>query len=318
MNRVRILFLLLLLQLVVAVALKSRGDSLAAFVSGQPFFVGSHDQVKRITVADGEGRSLLLVRNSSSWVLPELNDFPASSRHIGELFEKLRVHRPYPIASTIAAASRLHVADNTFDRRFTFHRGEGDAVLYLGAAPTFRRVYARLGGEQEIYEIPFDLFEYPTIPDEWYDTELLKIHERSIRQVKTPSVTLLRREQGSGGYALEELPLGRQIIFTAASDFFRLIAELSFVGIVESPTDPVQDAYLVEVTLDDDTVRTYRFAPLETGNYSLEASGFDHVFEVLPTTVEALQSYTVATLTEPAEQAPSEATDSAQVQEATE
>jgi hypothetical protein len=48
-------------------------------------------------------------------------------------------------------------------------------TLYLGTSPSFRKVHARLGGQDGIYSIGLSVFDIPGEDEKWLDRRLLQI-----------------------------------------------------------------------------------------------------------------------------------------------
>ncbi len=131
------------------------------------------DAVIAIEIQDGDGKMLRLVRNGDGWQLPDLSDSPASANRVSQLIDTLAgLTRPLPVATSADARTRFKVADDGFERRLIL-RGEGGdiATLLIGDSPGFRRLFARVAGEDAVYDLRMALFDLSVSADDWMELE---------------------------------------------------------------------------------------------------------------------------------------------------
>ena len=152
MNR-RNLFLsgVLVLQLVV-VAVVFWPRQVAS--GGQSLFPGVEaGQVVRLTIADGQGKSIELARQGSGWVLPRADDYPVLEDKVPPLLDKiLALTADRLVAQTPGSHERLKVAAGEYERMVELELDGGRIRrLYVGTAPTFRATHVRADGQDEVY-----------------------------------------------------------------------------------------------------------------------------------------------------------------------
>jgi hypothetical protein len=133
------------------------------------------EAVDRITIDDGDGKSLTLQKSADGWVLPAADGLPADAQKVSETLEKLGASdASWPVATTEAAATRFEVTDEKFQRRIRLANGDSTLIdLYLGTSPGFRKVHARLAGESDIYAITFANYDATTKAQDWLSKSLI-------------------------------------------------------------------------------------------------------------------------------------------------
>lgn len=191
---VLLLIALLAAQLVLALVLGSLGGSLAPSAGDRLLVPIPADQFTAIEIGDGNG-TLKLDRTSAGWVLPELGNFPVSPTRIEQTLADLTaLRRPLPIATTAAAHKRFKVEDDHPERRLTLRGNAGaETVLLLGDSPGFRRVFARVAGEDGVYELRLGLADLPARADDWIDRGKLRLERGRIERVAGPGWTLVKQ-----------------------------------------------------------------------------------------------------------------------------
>jgi hypothetical protein len=174
MTEKRIVWLggLLVVQLLVVAALLMGRADFRQEEQG-PLFEFERADIDRVIITEPT-MTLELVRRAARWQLAD--ETPADAAKIEDLLGKLAALRaPWPVATTAGAQARFEVADGNHQRRIRLESaGEAVVDLYLGTAPGFRRLHARLPGRDEIYEVDLNHFQLPVDPDEWLDRGLLQ------------------------------------------------------------------------------------------------------------------------------------------------
>lgn len=100
---------------------------------------------------------------------------PADDDKVNDLLDKLaELAAPWPVATSADSAERFAVTEDNHQRRLVLEDAE-DVVadVFLGTSPGYRRVHARVAGEDEVYSIDFSNYEAPTDADQWLDKGLL-------------------------------------------------------------------------------------------------------------------------------------------------
>jgi hypothetical protein len=188
------LMVLLLLQLLLALALLMRRDPLAGSHSDTPLL--RTDVIKgadRLVIdskpaaavaptpsaapAAGPAQAqVVLQKKDGSWLLPEYFDVPADGAKVSALLDRLgSLKRGLPIATSESALRRFRLLDSDFERRLQLSAG-GKALgtVYFGSSPGPRKSDARTAEDRAVYAVDLPTYELPTELGAWLDPDLLK------------------------------------------------------------------------------------------------------------------------------------------------
>lgn len=161
-----------------------------------PLLAVSRDQINRIVLEGPEHTKVVLVKDGETWLLPELEKFPADSNRVNAMLE--RVTNPKtgaPIATTAGAKARFKVDDEAFERRITLAENDKTlGTLYLGSSPGLRRSYVRAGGEDAIFSLELAAYEVPVQLADWEEKTILRLPKNDVTALE---VAGLRLEQST-------------------------------------------------------------------------------------------------------------------------
>lgn len=293
MNRtIGILIVVLLLQLGLAVGLKLAGNEPAGSGEEGKLLAFSAEQIDRLTIEDGEGKQLLLQKVQGRWTLPTHFGAPADSDKIGRLLSTLLgIQRTWPVAASEDAHKRFKVADGDYERRLQFASGDRElATLLLGSSPGFRKVHARLAGEQQVFDIPFSTYQAGLKALDWLDKKVLELEPNLITAVELDDFRLVREEgelKVAGLAATEK---------TDAVKAWQLVDRLARVRILDvyAKADhplPAPVALSLRLELQDGTARQYDFAQGKEEGYALlKVSDAPYLYKVSTTLLKELQA----------------------------
>jgi hypothetical protein len=305
---------LLLAQLALAL-LMGRGDALAPALDNAPLLSVDADAVTTLEISSGAGDSVLLRREGDGWVLPGLGDFPASSARVDQLLDELAgLIRPLPVATSAEAQRRFRVADDDFERRLSLRAGSDEVVLVIGDSPGFRRLFARLDGEDAVYDLRLALFDLAADADGWIDRGQLQFDRGEITRIAVEdpdgSWALVRGEEG---WALEGTAAAiDQDIADALAD---AVATLGYSGVFGADAaadyDLDQPARILDITHNGQQRRYVLAAIADSEDYALQRDGEDPVYRVSAFDAGALLDTDPAALRGEDTAAVSESTDAA-------
>jgi hypothetical protein len=196
----------------------------------EPLLTLDPELVGAIQLLDDQGNEAFLQRSNGQWQLPVRQDLPADSTLVQGLLRVLTVaQHGYPVATSVAARQRFEVASYRFQRRITLlgHDGSQLGTVFLGTAPSFRRVHARSDGDDAIYSIDFNSFDAPARDAGWLDRGLLQIPQP--RAIQGPSFSLARTAGGDWRAADGATPEPRELEALLAS-----LARLQVDGIASA------------------------------------------------------------------------------------
>jgi hypothetical protein len=162
--------------------------------SGEMLLVDFDPQeVRSISIEDGEGERLVLTEEEGEWMLPEAGNFPCQSFKVDEFLEKVAaVGADGLVTETASSHQRLKVASDDFERIIEFSLSNGDTyTLYLGSSPSFGAAHVRLDGEAETY-LTSELTARDALATatSWIDTSYFSVPQEDLQTVT------LRNEQG--------------------------------------------------------------------------------------------------------------------------
>ncbi|MCG6941603.1 MAG: DUF4340 domain-containing protein [Thiohalocapsa sp.] len=277
----------LVVQLALALMLGG-GHSMAPAAQDEPLLDLDLDKVAELDIASGDGASLVLRRSGDAWVLPGLGDFPASDTRVQSLLDDLDgLKRPLPEATSADAQRRFKVADDNFERRLTLRGGGKQATLFVGDSPGFRRTFARVDGEDAVYDLRLGLFDLSDKADDWID--------RGQLQIDRGKITGIAAADADGGPAGKwALTRGEEGWSLAGSDgkvdgaatdaLVDAVATVSYSGVLAPDSDAKYDLDAPKrvLTVDyDGKQRRYLLAPIgDSGDYALKRDGSPYVYRI--------------------------------------
>src|SRR5262245_35035083 len=161
----------------------------------KPFLTVDRTAVDRITIDDGDGKSLVIAKSGDGWKLPSVHDLPADTQKVTDMLDKLVAGgATWPVATTDSAAKRFEVTDKKFQRRIRLAKGDDALVdVYLGTSPGFRKVHARLADDSSIYAITFANYDATTKAQDWLSKSLIA-PDGSVTAIERPGAWQLSKD----------------------------------------------------------------------------------------------------------------------------
>ena len=303
-----LLALLLAVQLGLALALGLHGQSLEAFKGATPLLEVKAAAIDHLVLDGADGAKLTLEKKDGHWNLP--NDFgaPASQQKIDDLLDRLnKITRPWPVGTGKDLEQRFKVADDKYERRLQFLQGDKMvATLLLGSSPGFRKVHARLGGEETVYDIPLSTYEISLKSQDWVDQQMLQLDTKEIEHLKLPDCSLALV---TGKLTVEGLAADEQTAEAGVKKLLDTLGGLRILEPVAVPADlPQPPALQLSLWLKNGSQRDYSIYAAKDGKVSdlLQVSGYNYLFKVGPQLRKELSGITRAQLVEakPAAAAP--------------
>lgn len=171
-GRIGVLTVVLCLQLAaIAMLLLQRGGAEPVGAALLDFESAEVDRI-RITQRGSQEAELVLRRETAGW---RADSLPVSEPQVAQLLDKLAaLDSPWPVATTAAAAKRFEVTEDGYAKYVELFAGErAIAQLLLGTSPGFKRIHARLPGQDAIYSIALSSLDLPVAKADWLDKNLL-------------------------------------------------------------------------------------------------------------------------------------------------
>ncbi|MCC6201824.1 MAG: DUF4340 domain-containing protein [Gammaproteobacteria bacterium] len=290
-----ILGVLLVVQLALAIVVYQTRPNYGAFEPRAKLLAFTASDIDGLQIDDGKG-SVQLRRKEGRWVLAEPADAPADSGRITRLLEQLaKLDKGWPVATTAAAAPRFKVTDDAFERRLTLLTGTQQvARLYLGTSPGIRKVHARPAGDDAVYAVALETFEFGTGADDWIDRRIVALVADDLVRIALPGFMLERADQD---WRLSGLAAGERTDSEEAHVLASKIADLEVQSLLGSEEQPsyrqATPALELTVAKRDGTELTYRFSQPEHENFwVLRRSDLPYFFKVADYAVKPLKEAT--------------------------
>ena len=300
---VRWLWIALAVQILLVVWLSRGGVDLGAYASKEKLLGFEAGAFDKLIIQEKDGQPLTLLSKNGRWVLPDVYEFPAAPQKVGDLVNKLlALSKSWPVAATAIAAKQLKVSDAVFEKKISFLKGDKtEKVLYLGSAPTFRKVHVRLSGESPVYVVDFTSYDAAPKPEDWYDRQLLNLAKEKLTGLQLQGIAIEKKNglfQPVGMNAEQEANEGE------VNSLITKVTGINFetpIGIEEKPEFGLAEPAL-EVVLqkEDNQSVTLRFGKLKDAeSYVLKSSTEPFFFKVGKDLVESLKSITNEKLVRP-------------------
>lgn len=133
-------------------------------------------QIDRITINEGDGKQTVLSKVDGKWQLPDYHQLPANQSKVSDILNTLETTKSgWPVATTKSSRERFEVADENFQKRVVLSQGDKEIqTLYLGTSPGFRQLHVRRSGEDEVYAVKLNSYDFPSQNTNWLDKTLLQ------------------------------------------------------------------------------------------------------------------------------------------------
>ncbi|GEM_PF-550085 len=270
----RTLGLLLVIQLAVVAFIywpkSSAPVSTSALVTE---LAGSPIDAIRIISGEGEEVSLSRTLSDGPWILA--SGLPAAAERVATLLQTLTETDPgFAIARSDGAAQRFEVAPEDFERRIILTSGETEKTVYLGSAPSFRKVHARRDGDNAIYILEFNSYDAPTEENGWLDRKLLALSD--VDHISLYGIDYRLTDEG---WARGD---GEAVNAEAAETLIQALAGLQVSGVVEvgdADAENAGESLRMDVRAGSETLRLTILDNPETERYYLQSDAFDALFD---------------------------------------
>jgi hypothetical protein len=277
------------LQLVVAVGI--------GFVNRQPsvndiqtaLLTVDQKKIDRIVIDNGKFKKATLSKVNGKWELPDYHKLPASKALVDQILTSLsNTKNGWPVATTASSRERFEVSDDKFQTRIVLAKGDDTLeTLYLGTSPGFRQLHLRRGGEDKVYTVKLNNYDFPPENDHWLDKSLLQ-PKGDIAEIQGPDFTV--DKQG------DEWKLagadGEEVQKAEADKLANAVSHLS----VQSAADKekVKEGYALMVKVANDNIHYDFFS--DGGNYFVKRDDYPEAFKISKADYEKITGETATQL----------------------
>jgi hypothetical protein len=234
---------------------------------------------------DKKKSSITLKRDPNGWSLPDLHGFPASTGNVDQLINRLKgLKKGLPVLTSSGAVERFKVSPEKFERAISLYKGNEERVgtVYFGMSPNFRDVYARVSGDDNIYQVELPLLEITTRPENWLYKEFATYRSKDISGVDMGKFQV--ENTGGENWVLKSNGKEHRLSKFVALEFVNAVANLSIasvLGINALPEYQLENPILTfDIKLKTGKSIKYSFAKLKNGNYVLKMSNKDFFVEI--------------------------------------
>ena len=291
------LVVLLLLQLILALALLTRRDPLAGSRSDTPLIpadaVKGADQVvieskPTASATAPESTRIVLRKKDNTWVLADAYDAPAEAAKVSSLLDRLvALKRGLPIATSEAALRRFKLVDADFERRVVLStNGKTLGTVYFGSSPGLRKSDARTAADRAVYAVDLPTYELPTDAAAWLSADLPAADARNPAEVDVAGASQRCDPAGAAEGSETSSPIpgstrplkGVQRVDTAhAESLVQQLAQLHVDAVLgtEPKPDWQQEHPAVTLTFKDDKSQSVQWTLSKPGSgdfYVLKSS----------------------------------------------
>jgi hypothetical protein len=237
MNRYLTAVFALQLAVVLGVYLSGQQDAQAK-ISQQ--LVSATDTVERLQIVAENGDNVVIARADGQWRLPDYHQLPADQGKVTRMLDKLQqTQLNWPVTTQASSHQRFKVEDDGFVRKVALGSPADEQTLLLGSSPGFRQLHLRRDGEDEVYAVKLNSYDFPAKGDDWLDKSLLRISDE-VTALKGSDFEL-QRDQDQ--WRFEDL--AQSINSEELNDLLTALKQLNVSGV--SDLAPGED--LMELTL---------------------------------------------------------------------
>jgi len=249
--------------------------------------------IDHITIAESDGKQTELKKVNGQWQLPDYFDLPADQQKVDNILDTLKhTQSGWPVATTESGRERFEVADDKFQKRIVLSDGDKALqTLYLGTSPGFRQLHVRRAGEEDVYSVKLNSYDFPDQSDKWLNTNLLQTNG-DIAALSGPDFSF---DKHGDQWQLKE---GKGEVVTSELD--KMTQALGTLH-VQAAAEKVPDKANYELTVQagGDTL-TYQFFA-DGDNHFVRRNDYPEAFKLSTSDYEKLTSHTAAQLVKQSE-----------------
>ncbi|MFC3034746.1 DUF4340 domain-containing protein [Pseudoalteromonas fenneropenaei] len=137
--------------------------------------------ITEIKLQEGDNENALtLVKNGEDWHLAEYPTLPLLDHKVSALTNTLINSKVnWPVSRTQASHERFKVADDNFEKRITYKLANDEVEVILGESPSFKKLYARNGDNNDVFTIDFSAYQLSVDKNDWLNKSLLSVKDIS-------------------------------------------------------------------------------------------------------------------------------------------
>lgn len=285
----KVLAALFVAQLLLAVGIDVASRPPAATDIDSAILDIDQNKISKIVLDDGKSNNkVTLARVDGKWQLPGYYQLPANQSIVANILTTLASTRSgWPVATTSSGIKRFKVGDDNYQTRITLaNNGKTLETLYLGTSPGFRQLHLRRDGEDKVYTVKLNSYDFPVKNEHWLDKTLLQ-PQADIAELQGPGFTI--DKQGDGW----QMANGKgEVQKTEIDKLVNAVAHLN----VQSVSDKEKSDKGYELTLKTGNNKLhYRFFS-DGADYYVRRDGYQPSFKISKTEYEKITGETATQL----------------------
>ena len=294
-NSIKYLTGLFVIQIALSVLLLANRESLTAFEPNEAMLPFQASSVSSIAITGPNGEEVSLKKDGGAWKVANKFNFPAAEGRISKLLDKLtELKKSWPVGTTERAAKQFKVAADDFERRLQLETSGGNKhTIYFGNSPAFKKIHARVDGEDESYALEFGSHEANVEATHWLDRELLALKAEEITSVKLPNFEIT---QADGKFSIAGIKESEEVNSEKLNPLLNTIKSQSFSDVLGTEAKDefkLDEKYLEYTVKKGDEALTFTYTgPFEESSYVLKVSSLPYYFKVGNTAITELKEAT--------------------------
>lgn len=169
------------------------------------------DEVVKISIDDYEKNHADLIKDGSNWVylLPSQDTFPLEADKAKKVLDQLgQAKNNRMVTRTVTSHKQLKVAEDDFVRKIILEMKDGKkTTIFVGTQPGGKTSHVRIDGQNEVYLIGLDSYDFGATANNWIDTTYVNIPGDTITSmsVKNAQGTFDFEKDSSGTWQMKSL-----------------------------------------------------------------------------------------------------------------
>ena len=212
------------------------------------------ESIVQLTVYDPVEGQLRLAKVAGEWVLPEADDFSCMAGAVSDVLDKVAsLESDRLVAETEASHGRLQVAEDNYVRMVVFSEADGTTyTLYLGSAPSYGAIHARVGREDQVYLVSgLSSADVPARAAGWIDTAYLTLQQGQVVDIALENANgrfAFARPDAQGEWAMAGLAADEVLNQGAVNSLLSQVSSVRMMrplGLEEEPGYGLDDPAVV-------------------------------------------------------------------------
>lgn len=189
----KILLSLFALQLLLAGGIYLGSQPPTADTMQTKLLTADKGQIDKITIESADGKTAVISKIDGQWILPDYFKLPADQNRVDQALSKLATTKSgWPVATTGSSHERFEVSEDKYKTRITLAKGDKELEkIYLGTSPGFRQLHVRREGDDEVYSVKLNAFDFAAADNNWFDHTLMR-PDGDVAALNGPDYELIR------------------------------------------------------------------------------------------------------------------------------